>query len=354
MKALSIVALALLALAIPFDIVHSEIPFWKFVGLDFQNLWAFHHCELRNAPYARADAGAVCGDAEQRNMKYPPLFYWSFAWTRPLSFDAALRVWLAVIAILMALSLRAWSASPLLIALLFVQFPMLFAFERGNTDAAVVALWTASFLLYRRGRDTAAGALAGLAAAFKIYPAFALLVVVFTMRRRAVPFLLGAAASGAAASIVFGRQTLQYLHVALAYAGERPLRSVFSHPVGTYYPMPWLWIALLLGAWAAAAWRIDDDLAFAGALAISTFAIPTSWDYNLICAYPLIAVLFARRDIRHGVALLLLLLTLTLPRVFFIHLVQARVALQLIALVATAALAARSATLPTPAPPRPR
>jgi len=112
MKALSIAALVLLALAIPFDIVRSEIPFWKFVGLDFQNLWAFHHCELRNAPYSRPDAGAVCGDAEQRNMKYPPLFYWSFVWTRPLSFHVALAIWLAFIAVAMWLSLMAWLPVP--------------------------------------------------------------------------------------------------------------------------------------------------------------------------------------------------------------------------------------------------
>jgi len=340
MKTLPWIALALLALAIPFDLVDSEIPRAGFIGLDFQNLWAFHHCALRNAPYARADAGAVCGDAEQRNMKYPPLFYWSFVWTRALPFHRAIGIWLAATAVMMWLSLRAWGASPLLIALLLIQFPMLFAFERGNTDAVVVALWTASFVLRRRGRDAAAGALAGLAAAFKVYPLFALLVLAFRVRLR---FLLGALAALAVAALAFGRQTLEYVHVALVYANERPVASLFSHAVGAYYAWPWLWIALLLGAWAITAWRGDDELAFAGALAVSTFAIPTSYDYNLICAYPLIVVLYNRRN----VALIPLLLTITLPRVFFTGLVQARVALMLVALIATAALA-----LPRPAPAR--
>src|SRR3954464_8676086 len=73
--------------------IHGDvlIPFGPFWGIDFQNLFVFHRCASRNDPYLIP--GNVCGDMANRPMVYPPLLYWSFAWTRLLRYLPALVCW---------------------------------------------------------------------------------------------------------------------------------------------------------------------------------------------------------------------------------------------------------------------
>src|SRR5580698_208147 len=62
-----------------------SIPPWEGEwGLDFQNLYTFHHCGRDHDLYAAT--GHACGDWLGRAMLYPPVLYWSFYWTRAFSF----------------------------------------------------------------------------------------------------------------------------------------------------------------------------------------------------------------------------------------------------------------------------
>ncbi|TYP88103.1 glycosyltransferase 87 family protein [Blastococcus xanthinilyticus] len=75
--------------------------------------------------------------------------------------------------------------------------PTLFLYAFFNWDTLPVALLLGAVLLHRRGRDTAAGALAGLGAAAKIFPGFLVPLVVLALlarRRRRAALLHGGAA----------------------------------------------------------------------------------------------------------------------------------------------------------------
>src|SRR5437016_5580229 len=130
------------------------IPFHAFWGLDLHNLYVFHNCESRNRPYLIA--GSLCGDSLGREMFYPPFLYWCFFWLRHVSFRTAILLWTISIPIALFLSFRNWA--PLsrkklaLWLLLLVQFPVVFAMERGNSDILVVLLWTLSFVFFRSHR----------------------------------------------------------------------------------------------------------------------------------------------------------------------------------------------------------
>src|SRR5881392_1416985 len=54
---------ALLAVSVPAARLIPASPFW---GLDFQNVYAFHHCDAANDPYLAT--GVECGDVFGRDM----------------------------------------------------------------------------------------------------------------------------------------------------------------------------------------------------------------------------------------------------------------------------------------------
>lgn len=311
------------------------IPFLQPWPLDFQNLWTFHDCALGRAnPYLVS--GRACGDAGARDMLYPPLLYWLFGWTRWLRYGAASHVWTVVVALGTLFSTMAWAPrdtwrgamggrTGLFLGLLLAQFPLVFALERGNNDVIVLATWTGAIWLYRQERVAAAGALAGLGAILKLYPAFACVVVGVGLvvqairqaehRRRLLTF-----ASAGVAVIVLGflatyEQSLFYLKVTLPRtAALAPPLTYFGHPLRTLWDLwgGWALSVPLLVAWCVASaltLRRDPSLVFAGALAISTYFAQTSWDYNLITTFPLLLVLFLRASAsgsRASFALLLL------------------------------------------------
>lgn len=348
-------------LSIPINPASSAIPFGPFRGLDFENLWAFHHCSLRNAPYSNPRAGTICGDALGRPMNYPPLLYWSFLWTRAFGLREALWIWTCFLLIALFGSLVAWGGRHLSCALfsltLLFHFPSLFAAERGNNDVLVVALWTLAFLAFRRGASFTSGFLAGAAAAAKIYPLFAVAIVFAgTARRRR--FATGVGAAVTVAAVLFPRDSMQYVRVLRHFANEHPSLEVFGHGLPTYFGSlaGGVLALLLLASWARASAAVLDsggeDLVFAGAIAISTFFARTSWDYNLITAYPLLVVLFRRLRTMpvdlwvQSAALVALLLSVAGERRPFQSMPSLLVSIEVASLLAAGLLAARQQHAP--------
>jgi hypothetical protein len=370
-------AVMLLALAalVPYDLSRSGLPFYRFWGVDFQNLHAFHHCEVRNAPYDNPQAAQICGDAVDRPMRYPPLLYWSFAWTRLFPFPVALKIWTVFIlagtyvGVTLFLSREALSQRrvQVWIGLLFAQFPALYAIERGNNDVWIVLLWGLACFAFTRGRPLASGVFAGLAVAAKVYPLFAVLIVVVALledRRTLMRFATGVASAGAAAALLFLPSTISYVSVLREFAGEFPRPSVQSHGLPAFFSP--LGVAFLGGtlllSWAGVAFRLrrsgNFDLLFAGALSIATFFSTTSNDYNLITTYPLMAVLFVRSlepaTWLMRASLVVLMIGMFAPRIYFFgggeH---QRVALLILGLVIAAAAALRASSTTPPAAPEP-
>jgi hypothetical protein len=363
-----------LAVAVPYDLTRSRIPFYRFWGVDFQNLYAFHHCALQNEPYDNPRAAEICQDAERRPMRYPPALYWSFVWTRAFSYAVALRMWVVFILVgtylgitlfLPAIAL-ARRSTQLFIGLLFVQFPALYALERGNNDVWIVLLWGLSYLAFQRERRFLAGMLAGVTVVAKVYPAFAALVVTMALirdRRVVVRFVSGAAISAIAVCLLFARSTLTYVSVLGQWASELPVPAVDSHGLPAFFSP--LGVVLLGGAlllaWSAAGNAMhragQDEVVFAGGLAIATYFSTTSNDYNLITTYPLLAVLFARsmeeRRPLTRIALALLLAALFLPRIWFVPVPYQHLALQILALLTAAVAAIREGATAPPATPAP-
>jgi len=334
-----------------------RIPVLNPMAADLQNLYAFHHCAARDDPYL--SSGTICGDPEGRNMVYPPLLYWSFAWVRFLGNRAATLAWMSVVALGTVASL--WSFAParrwrqagglgLFVGLLAAQFPLLFAIERGNNDVVVLVTWALSLWAWRAGRPALAGVAAGLAISLKLYPAVAALVIgvallVHALRTpEARPRVLAFAAGGMAGVLVPSLLLFSQVHTWAttrlpAFAALQWNPGVWNHAMNTLRgvdPLPLQ--AILLGAWlvgGALAVARDPVQVFAGALAISTSFSNTSWDYNLITAFPLLLVQYQRAAERRwrplGDALLLLgLVAVAGNRVFFSlspALVQVRVLL---------------------------
>jgi hypothetical protein len=339
-------------------------------GLDLQNLFTFHHCGRGLDPYA--STGRACGDWIGRGMLYPPLLYWSFAWTRLFSFPTARLIWTAFIGLVLAGSTVFWGRArdPLVAlpvrarvalvgALLIVGFPGTFSVERGNNDVLVILVWSGSLALFLRGRRGLAGGLAGLAVALKLYPAFAAAVVcaglLGSMVRRgpraaALRFGAGLALVPAALSLALFSETRTYFTKVLpGFAAHLPAVTVYSHSIpATFRNAPRPVSAALVLAWAAAAFfRLEDAPreVFAGALAISTYVAATSFDYNLVTAYPLLLVLLLRafeqeqrRAVWDWAAFVLGLVAVAAHRAWFTRSPTAHVALQLGWLSASALL----------------
>ncbi len=293
------------------------IPFMGPLGADLHNLYVFHQCAARDAPYLAS--GFACGDVAGRDMFYPPALYWAFAWVRPLTAEAVVLIWTTVVAVGTFLSLLAFAPAArwrqdgrlgLFAGLLLVSYPLLFALERANNDVLVLLCWAGAVLAWRTGRPALAGGAIGLAAALKVYPAVGALpvavAVVSAMVARPGTRAAGLrlAAGGVAGAVVPNLLLLGEFRTWASlklpvFAAITPAPSTFSHSVaGALAPSsPLLLQAVLLLAWCAAAvrcWKDDPVLVLAGALAASTMVARTSFDYNLITALPLLLVQFQR------------------------------------------------------------
>jgi hypothetical protein len=280
-------------------------------AIDFHNLHVFHNCIASGEPYSTP--GVECGD--DRGMVYPPLLYLSFAWTRgtPFVFDAIL--WSAFIVLGAVVAARVWlrgSSSGrvrLLEALMLVQFPMVFAVERGNNDVLVLITWSLAFWFWCHRRMALAGAFAGLAPMLKLYPVFALVVVGLgalamavkesRVRREVASFFLGAAAVSTIVLLALFNWHKAYVEIALpAFASLNTSALSFGHSLPSLFAFSSMWPKLmffsLLGVWSVFAMkRFDQATAyvFAGALALSSYFSRTSYDYNLLTVYPLLWLL---------------------------------------------------------------
>jgi hypothetical protein len=329
--------------------------------MDLGNLWGYHHCAIRNHPYAAGWSAYSC-EPGHRPVVYPPLLYWSFSWLRLFDLVTAVRIWTAAILAGVFASCLAWTdddAQPLrrhwptllFVALLLVQYPTMFGTLRGSNDVIVLALWSVAFVLAGRERWVSAGVLCGLATAIKIYPLVPTclvgLALLLSNRRRFVRFTTGVVAAGALSAVLLARDTLEYLPILRQWSGERLLPAIYGHALLAIVPIPHVGrlISLaLLGAWMIAVFlrRGDDDrpMLFAGSLAISTYFAGTSYDYNLMTAYPLMLLLFerARRGQRAAfLPLLLLVISMLGSRYLFRQWVVLHIVLQVIALMVAAA-----------------
>jgi hypothetical protein len=296
-------------------------------------------------------------------MRYPPLLYWSFVWTRAFSFATSLHIWTIVILIGTYLGITLFLRSvdltrreiQIFIGLLFVQFPALYALERGNNDVWIVLSWGLAYWQAERSRWFVAGAFAGVATMAKVYPAFAVLVVMiglFQDRPALLRFAAGAAAAVAAVCLLFFRSTLTYVGVLRTFAAEEQIPSLSAHGLPAFFaPLAaFTFAGSLLLFWSAAAHRLYRaralDLMFAGAISIATFFSTTSNDYNLITTYPLLAVLFVRsfapKQTLTRTALVALLLTVTGPRILFLGNPHHHLASMVLALLLAAGAALRT------------
>lgn len=255
--------------------------------------------------------------------------YFAFCWLDKVSFPFATGVWAAAILAGVLLSSLTWGRSAQLtntdakltlsfVILLGLQFPTLFAMERGNCDVVALVAWTGAAYFWFARRPTFSGLFAGLAVAFKIYPVFACLVVggglaarsrrYLRSRRHLWHFALGSALAMTATTMLLLAQLHAYIAEELpTFAAQVPEPFRYAHTLRQIdLSRPWivpvLGISMLAGWIAVAARRLEKDpvLVFAGGLAISTFFANTSYDYNLITTYPLLVTLFLRALQRSG------------------------------------------------------
>ena len=300
------------------------LPFLTPWGADLHNLVAYQVCAKGKNAYVIA--GEACGDLWGRGMFYPPLLFHSFIWTRGLKLENAMYVWSSFILLAFAGCFWAWRRmalpdrndrrewAPVAFGLLLiVQFPSLFALERGGTDIGSLVGWTATALFFVRGWLIPAGLAAGLAAAYKLYPAIPCAAATIGMfwdswganRRPKTDFLCfgGAAASAFFASnAIFYRESMTYFVKVLPWVSAiRTGDPVYGHSILSYCGGHDLFAKVicvgLFGTWTWAArrgLREQPALTLAGLLAMSTYFAGISFDYNLITAYPLLLLLFLR------------------------------------------------------------
>jgi glycosyl transferase family 87 len=316
-----------------------RIPTLQPWGADLHNIHVYEKCTRDGTSPYKID-GRACGDQWGRSFIYPPVQRLFFLWSRPLQLGTAMYLWTAFVLVSFAAVFHAWVRKiggdrwtgedsrrheiPVFCVLLLLQYPFVFALERGNTDAVNVLLFTLAAYLFTRRRLWLAGAAAGFAAGFKLSPAIAVIVIVgalgLTARRAEggidrwawLRFGAGAFLAFTATLLVSPADSLVYLRDVLPkHATAFTPVTEWGHSIPTFvgsrYPRFGTALALgLMAVWAWAAARAlrrgEDDWAFAGALAVSTYVQRVSFDYNLITTYPLLLLLFlrARRTDRWG------------------------------------------------------
>jgi glycosyl transferase family 87 len=311
----------------------SAIPLITPWGADLHNVHIFEHCVAGRSPYL-VEARA-CGDMWGRPFYYPPFLFAFFRWMQPLTLATSLRIWTAFLLVAFAGIFYAW---PKKIArepahgerhelvtfciLLLLQYPFVFALERGNTDTVCVVFYTLAAYLFVRRQIWFAGMAAGIAAGFKLSPVIAVIVMTGALGwawRRAgawtwLRFGGGALTAFALTLLVFFREAKIYLiDVFPKYAKTLTPAREYAHSVPTFVGGDYTYFGYALGACLVFAWvwaaaravaRGDNAFAFAGSLAVSTYVQRTSFDYNLISAYPLLLLLFLRAQRTNRWALL--------------------------------------------------
>ena len=128
-------------------------------------------------------------------------------------------------------------------ALLLLQYPFVFALERGNTDTVNVLLYTVAAVLFVRRRILLAGVAAGLAAGFKLSPIIAIVVMTGALvlaraqvgRWAWLRFGGGALGAFALTLVVFFSEAKRYLlDVLPKYADTITVTREWSHSIPTF------------------------------------------------------------------------------------------------------------------------
>lgn len=287
----------------------KHIPFWSYWGLDFQNLFSYHHtCSGWPIPYFKS--GSECGDPLGRPMVYPPLMYWCMFWVRLFDFKQGMLIWqiLSVVFTVLGtywvwfyekgknkLDWLVWL--PILFCL-----PMAYALERANVDAWVVLLGGASLFFYFRNQFFISGLWMALATWMKVYPFIAIILVFLTLFLRKEFITLKKYGGGVVVGgLFFGVLTLpdSYHYTfnilpqfsKLGGGGGYASHVLYSGWLALLWKLPavFLWVK-----WGIQKVKTDSLFVISGFLAISTFFQKTSNDYNLITAYPFLMLLISR------------------------------------------------------------
>jgi hypothetical protein len=289
--------------------------------LDFHNVYQFHHClpAIEHGPYA--PDGNACGDVSDRSFIYPPLMYWTFAWTRfTQSYELAAGIWRLVLIGAMLVVGGLWILwctrgrdrhvrrrvlLGLAWVLILTQFPFVFSLERGNNDVLVVVAWAGVVAAILSRRYLLAGVAAGVAFALKLYPAVAIMILLVGLLgvnlRRTARFGAGLGIGILVPSLLLLRDTVLFVDKVLpaTFRESGSGLHLFAHSLYSL-PIPGLLVAVLGLAmvlpWIAAAYRRFTDaplLVLSGGLAISTYFGELSYDYNLVTVLPLILLVVA-------------------------------------------------------------
>ena len=279
-------------------------------------------------PYTRTDHWAFA------LYPYPPMVGRVFGWVRRFDPATAATLWqVGIAACLTAGSVAAWRARgtlglgrvpfSLVLAATVWCTPALFAMERGQADPLVLVPLVISGWLLVRGAaraDLAAGAILGAAAWLKYYPGLLVVAPLALGRWRAVvAFAVVAAAIGAhdragfVRSIRNGQTTAHLMADKVRYVHPTKHSLVESWPaLGVVHRSRWLRtvpgpvaaLVLLVPALVLVAHRVgrcpdNGPLVvplMLWILALSTFAMPYSLDYNLVALPLALLAVASRRD----------------------------------------------------------
>lgn len=177
------------------------------------------------------DLAAIESNPLGDTYKYPPAFALLFAPFAQLPFVPAIVTWrafnflLLIIAVWLLLrsynvSLRSWMGAGLFLLLCTLQ-PLIDTLRYGQVDLLMLALIMAGLYALRRNQNVFLGIWIGIAAAFKLYPAYLLGLALVQRRWRAfVGAALAAGLISGLALVVFGwTNTLVFLRDVLAATG---------------------------------------------------------------------------------------------------------------------------------------
>ncbi len=307
MQRLRIVLIPLLLLSA----LHGSVwvPYWSYIGLDFLNLFMFHHnCPGWGEIYLLG--GAVCGDPINRPMVYPPVLYWMMSWVRFFDFKTALSILMGVNFIAIAGGMRffykknhhktqstrwQWFFG----CLLFGSLPFVYEFERGNHNGWVLGLWVIASLFILRQQYFWAGFFSVFAVAFKLYPIvpFVLVTTLLLHKKRWSDlkfWVLGAITFSIPILAIFWKDHWDFFRHSLPnFALSGGGVSYTSHTLyrgwgGLAIKLPGL---ILWARWMMQSWEQKPAFVLSAMLAIATFFPNTSNDYNLVTAFPFLLIL---------------------------------------------------------------
>jgi len=353
---------------------YKLIPFAVPDGLDFNNIYSYERCDkvLSQKKFSGdiyLATGTDCGDAMGRGYVYPPLLYLTLTPFKYFkTFPSALLAWRIIIitSLLICIflflgSLKSFLLTLPITVLMFLQFPMLFALERGNNDILLIILWTLSFVSYNKKYYKLCGFLAMSSVFMKVYPLFPfsmllagiLISAIINFKhgikdKLALNFIKGSILAFVVNMLIFPKFWYSFLVKISGFASMALNLSFLNHSIQDIFEKRS--VAMLSYIIAMTIWIIyyryaksdnSKKVFFAGVLSISTFYSNVTYDYNLITTYPLIIVIFCslieQFKTKQFVVLLFILIGIFGNRLYFEHSSQAilklRFALQFISLI---------------------